>query len=210
MRKPNSLSVTFIAAAMYSVSAILMSAFADPGSSGGGELTRAGIQAAVSDKEVMRNAPGRDVNGDGVKELISTSRNAGTGFNSVWKHFHFLNGENYRLGLEYEKSSYETIEGSFIFFGATDWRQDVWALKETKGEVEFLDVDQDGFKELAKVSYTTRYTVQDYDKDRDPDGSVLVRVDEAIKDVFGEQLGVEKTWVEVRDWNPASAEYQRQ
>jgi hypothetical protein len=207
LRKPKPLSATLIAAAIFSVSAIFMSAFAD---SGGGESPQLGIQNAVSDKGVMRNAPGRDVNGDGVKELISTSRNAGTGFNSVWEHFHFLNWGSYRLGLEYEKSSYETIEGNFIFFGATDWRQDVWALKETKGEVEFLDVDQDGFKELAKVGYTTHYTIHDYDEKLDPDGSVLARVGVAVKDVFGGQLSVVTSHLVIWEWDLESHTYLQQ
>ena len=116
----------------------------------------------------------------------------------------------FHKGLEYEKSYYETLPGSTIFPGAPDLRQEVWALKETKGEVRFLDADLDGFSELATVSYTTNYSIQDYNKDRDPDGSVLAKVSEAVKDVFGEQLGVEKNHSVIWEWDTVSHTYLKQ
>jgi hypothetical protein len=278
MRRLKPFSATLVAAVIFSVSAILMSAWGDPGSSGGGGPTLYLDQIAAGDKKAIgrffeanqieydldnfmqiafhgkadftphpeklasfawlasclnshsghifvigadgrilhsdetgcqRGVVATDINGDGVEELITTDSSGGTGFSSVWGRYYFFDGVRFHKSLEYEKSSNETILGSMIFPGATDWRQEVWALKETEGELEFLDVDQDGFKELAEVSYTTRFTVQDYDKVRDPDGSVLAKVREAVKDIFGERLGVEKTWVEIRDWNPASSEYQK-
>ena len=279
MRKPSSFSATLIAAAIFSVSAVLMSALADPDSSGGGGSPFSLDQIAAGDKKAIgrffaanqieygldnfmeiafhgqadftpppessipfawlasclnahsghifvidregrmvfsdrtgcqRRVEAKDVNGDGVKELISTDSSGGTGFSSVWGRYYFFDGVRFHKGLEYEKSYYETLPGSTIFPGAPDLRQEVWALKETKGEVRFLDADLDGFSELATVSYTTNYSIQDYNKDRDPDGSVLAKVSEAVKDVFGEQLGVEKNHSVIWEWDTVSHTYLKQ
>jgi hypothetical protein len=279
LNKPKSFLATLIAAALFSVSAILMSALADPGSSGGGDPPFSLDQIAAGDKKAIgrffaanqikydldnfmqvafhgladfegnppppemfasfawlascidshsghlfvidregrmvfsektgcpRSVKARDINGDGKPELLSTSSSGGTGVGSTLVSYHFYGDGNFYKGLEYEKSSYEAVEGSFIFPGATDWRQDVWALKETKGEVKFLDVNQDGFKELAKVSYTSRYAVQNYDKGRDLNGSVFARVDEAVKDVFGKRLGVETSHSVIWKWDLVSHTY---
>jgi hypothetical protein len=166
---------------------------------------------ALSEKiGCQRSVEAKDVNGDGVMELVSTDSSGGTGFSSVWKRYLFFDGDGFHLGLEYEVSSHEVIDGRMIFPEPTDCCEEVWALKETQGEVEFLDVDQDGFKELAKVSYTSRYAVQNYDKGRELNGSVFDRVDEVVKDVFGERLGVEKIRVDIWDWNPVSSVYLEQ
>jgi hypothetical protein len=158
----------------------------------------------------QRNVGVRDVNEDGAKELISNSGSGGTGFSSVWERYYFFDGKHFRNGLEFEKSSYETMPSSMIFSGTSDWRQDVWVLKEVKGGVEFLDVDRDGFKEAAKVSHTKRHKILYHDRDRHQDGMVPVRIREAVDIVFGEGLGVGKQQVEHWNWKPISNVYLKQ
>jgi hypothetical protein len=284
MRKPSSFSATLIAAALFSVSAILMSARGDPGPSGGGDTVFAPAQIAAGDKKAIgrffaanqieydldnfmqiafhgqatfgeslsppspptqtsfaflascinahtghlfiideggrivlsqktgcqRSVEVKEVNGFGRNVLISTDSGGGTGFGSVWKCYYFFDGEHFHKGLEYEGSSYEAVEGSYIFPGATDWRRDVWALKETEGEIRFLENDQDGIREWAEVKYTTRHVIQGYDRRKDPDGSVLARVGGVVNEMFGEVLNAEKTRVEIWNWKPASFQYQVQ
>jgi hypothetical protein len=165
-------------------------------------------QIVLSEKTgCQRSVEVKDVNGDGRTEVILIDSSGGTGFGSIWERYYFFDDGRFRKGLEFEKSSYETIEGSMIFPGSIDWRQNVFALKETEGKVRFLDVDLDSVDKLAKVSYTTRYTVRDYDNVRDVDGSVLTEIGEAVKDVFGERLGAEKKRVEIWNWSPTSSVY---
>jgi hypothetical protein len=273
MRKPKPFSAILIAAAIFSMSTILMSAFAGSHEDGGDQRPSFLDQIAAGDKEAIghffavnrieysldnflrsgfhgkfdaapllsqfaflascidahsghlfiidtnrkimlsektgchRSVEVKDVNGDGRTEVISIDSSGGTGFGSIWEHYYFSDDGRFRKGLEYEKSSYETIEGSMIFPDSTDWRQNVYALKETEGKIRFLDVDLDSVDKLAKVSYTMRYAVRNYDTVRDVDGSVLTEIGEAVRKVYGERLGAEKKRVEIWNWNPTSSVY---
>jgi hypothetical protein len=163
-------------------------------------------QILLSEKTgCQRNVEAKDVSGDGRKVLISTDSSGGTGFSSVWERYYFFDGEHFHKGLEYERSSYEAIESNFIFPRATDWRKDVWALKETKGKIRFLEIDQDRIRKRVEVKYSTRHVVHGYNKKKDLDGSVLASVGGVVEEVFGEMLMVEKKWVEI--WNRNSASY---
>jgi hypothetical protein len=281
MRKPNSLSVTFIAAAMYSVSAILMSAFADPGSSGGGGSPFSLDQIAAGDKKAIgrffaanrigldldnfmeiafhgqadfgdsssppspldsfawlasclnthsghlfvvdedgrivlsektgcqRSVEVKDENGDGVLELISTSSSGGTGVGSTSVNYYFHRDSNFRRGLTFQKAGYET--GAITLFpGASDWRRDVIASRKSEGSIEFHDTNRDGFRERAVVTYTDRFLILGYLEDKDSEGVVHAKAAKAVRDLFGERLGVEKTWVENLNWTPVSFEYLKQ
>jgi hypothetical protein len=152
-------------------------------------------QIVLSEKTgCQRSVEVKDVNGDGRNEVISIDSSGGTGFGSIWEHYYFFDDGRFRKGLEYEKSSYETIEGSIIFPGSIDWRQNVFALKETEGKVRFLELDRDGFKERAVIDYITHHSIGDYKKTLDPDGSILVKIGQTAEDVFGERLGVENAY----------------
>jgi hypothetical protein len=168
-------------------------------------------QILLSEKNgCQRSVEVKDVSEDGRKALISTDSSGGTGFSSVWERYYFFDGEHFHKGLEYERSSYEAIEGNFIFPGATDWRKDIWALKETRGKIRFLETDQDRIRKRVEVKYSTRHVVHGYDREKDLDGSVLASVGGVVEEVFGEMLIVEKIWVEIWNRNSASHEYLKQ
>jgi hypothetical protein len=157
----------------------------------------------------QRSVEAKEVNGDGQPELISTTSSGGTGVGATSVSYYFYNDGNFRKGLTYQKAGYETGAIS-LYPRASDWRSDVMASKESKGSIEFQDVNRDGFKEGAEVTYTDRFLIISYQGDLDPDGVAYAKAAKAVKDLFGERLGVEKTWVENRNWNPASSEYLKQ
>jgi hypothetical protein len=156
----------------------------------------------------QRSVKAEDINGDGQPELISTDSTGGTGVGSISVSYFFYSDGNFHKGLRFQKAGYETAAIT-LFPGASDWRRDVMASKESEGSIEFQDIDRDGFNEWAEVTYTDRFLIVGYQWDMDPDGGVYAKAAKVVRDLFGERLGVEKTWTESWDWDAVSSTYKK-